>query len=155
MDLRQKNPRKQGDIGEAMAIAWLTKAGFDIWGPLGTNPNVDLIAEREEEFIRVQVKTSTCREKGRWAVAVCTRGGNQSWNGIVKRFSPSRCDYLFVLTGDMRCWFIPASAVDAMTGIRVGGPKYSEFEVANPMTSVVSITQQEPLPTDEAGADST
>ena len=129
MELRQANPRRQGDIGEAFAIAWLTQAGFDIWVPLGTNPNVDLIAERDEELVRVQVKTSTCREKDRWSVVVCTRGGNQSWNGIVKRFSPSRCDYLFVLTGDMRCWFIPAAAVDATTGIRLGGPKYSEYEI--------------------------
>ena len=55
MELRQTNPRKQGDIGEAFAIAWLTQAGFDVWIPLGTNPNVDLIAERDEQLIRVQV----------------------------------------------------------------------------------------------------
>ena len=129
MELRQANPRKQGDIGEADAISWLTRAGFDVWIPLGTNPNVDLIAERDDELLRVQVKTCTCRVKERWSVALCTRGGNQSWNGIVKRFSATRCDFVFVLAGDMRRWFIPARAIDATTGIQLGGPKYSEFEV--------------------------
>jgi hypothetical protein len=65
----------------------------------------------------------------RWEVAVCTRGGNQSWNGITKRLSADRCDYLFVLVGDGRRWFIPADAVQGTTAIAVGGPKYAEFEV--------------------------
>ena len=42
------------------------------------------------------------------SVTVCTRGGNQSWSGLVKRLDPTSCDYLFVLVGDGRRWFIPA-----------------------------------------------
>jgi hypothetical protein len=33
--------------------------------------------------VRVQVKTSTDYRLGRWEVTVCTRGGNQSWSGMV------------------------------------------------------------------------
>jgi hypothetical protein len=55
--------------------------------------------------------------------------GNQSWNGIVKRFSAVRCDGLFVLVADGRRWFIPATAVDGGSGILLGGPKYAEYEV--------------------------
>ena len=40
----------------------------------------------------------------RWEVTLCTRGGNQSWNGLVKYLEPTRCDYLFVLVGDGREW---------------------------------------------------
>ncbi len=60
---------------------------------------------------------------------ICTRGGNRSWNGIAKLFDPARCDALFVLVADGRRWFIPAAAVDASTGVRLGGPKYAAFEV--------------------------
>jgi hypothetical protein len=56
-------------------------------------------------------------------------GGNRSWNGLVKRFSAARCDWLFVLVGDGRRWFIPANEVDGGTAVCLGGPKYSEFEV--------------------------
>jgi hypothetical protein len=80
-------------------------------------------------LLRVQVKTSTQLVNERWLVSLCTRGGNQSWNGIVKRFSPARCDFLFVLVADGRRWFIPAGAVDGGTGLNLGGPKYSEFEI--------------------------
>jgi hypothetical protein len=65
----------------------------------------------------------------RWAVAVCTRGGNQSWNGMVKYLDPSAYDRLFVLVADGRRWFIPSNEIVARTCIVVGGPKYSEYEI--------------------------
>jgi hypothetical protein len=79
--------------------------------------------------LRVQVKTSGFFVHERWSVALCTRGGNQSWNKIVKRFSAERCDHLFVLVGDGRRWFIPAAAVQGTTAILLGGPKYAAYEV--------------------------
>jgi hypothetical protein len=54
---------------------------------------------------------------------------NQSWNGLTKRLDASRCDYLFVLVGDGRRWFVPAQAFGGGRGIRLGGPKYAEYEV--------------------------
>jgi hypothetical protein len=36
---------------------------------------------------------------------------------------------LFVLVGDGRRWFIPADAVEGGSGLRLGGPKYAQFEV--------------------------
>lgn len=60
---------------------------------------------------------------------ICTRGGNQSWSGLTKRFDPSRCDYLFVHVGDGRRWFIPTQTVKATTTIVVGNAKYGEYEV--------------------------
>jgi hypothetical protein len=58
---------------------------------------------------------------------LCTRGGNQSWNGLVKLFSATRRDRLFVLVGDGRRWFIPADEVSGGTGVLLGGPKYARF----------------------------
>ena len=60
---------------------------------------------------------------------MCTRGGNQSWNKIVKRFGAHRCDRLFVLAADGRQWFLPAHEVEGTTSIMLGGPKYAEFEI--------------------------
>ena len=42
---------------------------------------------------------------------------------------PGSCDYLFVLVGDGRRWFIPSDAIGGRTCIALGGPKYAEFEV--------------------------
>jgi hypothetical protein len=122
--------RRQGDLGELSAMEWLGLQGYRVWVPIGHSPDVDLIADDGEALLRVQVKTSTQRApKGRWRIAVGTLGGNRSWNGLVKRFSATRCDCLFVLVADGRRWFIPAGVVEGGTALHLGGPKYSEFEV--------------------------
>jgi hypothetical protein len=124
------NPRQQGDLGEFSAIEWLSSRGYPVFVPIGHSPDVDLMALIDDQAVRVQVKT--CRRHiptDRWDVMLCTRGGNQSWNGLSKRFSPDRCDYLFVLVGDGRRWFIPSAAVDGGSGIALGGPKYAPYEV--------------------------
>jgi len=111
------------------AACWLASRGAHVAFPFGSSPFWDLIAELDGKLLRVQVKTSTCFRKGRWDVTVCTRGGNQSWNGLVKRLDGSRFDCLFVLVGDGRQWFIPSASVEGGSGLRLGGPKYAVFEV--------------------------
>jgi hypothetical protein len=127
--MRTLSPRRQGDLGELSAMEWLASQGYGIWLPVGHSPDCDLIADDGEALVRVQVKTSTRYRNKRWEVMLCTRGGNQSWNGVVKRFSAARCDRLFVLVGDGRRWCIPAHSVEGATGMVLGGPKYAEFEV--------------------------
>jgi hypothetical protein len=111
-------------------MEWLASKGYGVNFPIGHSPDYDMIADDGELLHRVQVKTSTQRApKGRWRILVCTLGGNRSWNGLVKRFCATRCDYLFVLVADGRRWFIPAGVVEGGTSLHLGGPKYAEFEV--------------------------
>jgi hypothetical protein len=97
--------------------------------PLRPFAHVDLVTRIDGRLIGVQVKTSTVFRKGRFDVTICTRGGNQSWSGLVKHFSSARCDWLFILVADGRRWFIPSPAVPGTSSLRVGGPKYAEYEV--------------------------
>jgi hypothetical protein len=122
-------PRRQGDAGELSAINWLFSAGADVYVPMFTNSDVDLIADFGDRVDRVQVKTSTCWRNGRWNVTLATRGGNRSWSGLVKRLDATRCDALFVHVGDGRRWYIPAGALGGGSGIALGGPKYATYEV--------------------------
>jgi hypothetical protein len=110
-------------------MVWLGGRGAQIYVPLFHSPDYDLIADLHDRLLRVQVKTSTCHRGNRWDVTLATRGGNQSWTGLVKYLDPSRCDYVFVLVGDGRRWFIPSEALGGGRGIRLGGPKYAAFEV--------------------------
>ena len=116
------------------AMEWLGSKGATVWVPFNHSPHVDLMAEWEDALIKVQVKTSTFRttkKSGdeRWHIAIATNGGNRSWTGLTKKFDPARVDYLFVLVGDGRRWFIPAGLVEAARSLALGGRKYSEFEV--------------------------
>ena len=110
-------------------MEWFASKGAGIYFPIGHSPHCDFIAEFDDRLARVQVKTCTCWIKNRWSVTLCTRGGNQSWNGLVKRLDGSGFDYLFVLVGDGRRWCIPSADLQGGSGIQLGGPKYSEFEV--------------------------
>jgi hypothetical protein len=122
-------PRRQGDLGEFSAIAWLLEHDYPVWMPLGHSPDYDLVTEIDGQLARVQVKTTRRRNKNRFHVMLCTKGGNQSWNGVVKHFSAARCDWLFVLVADGRRWFIPTSEIGGGTAIVLGGPKYAAYEV--------------------------
>ena len=137
------NRRQQGDLGEASAIEWLTRQGATVSAPLGHSPDYDLIAEVDRALVRVQVKTTTCRRKThdgheRWHVSIRTNGGNQSWTGRTKRFDPAQADALFVLVGDGRRWWIPASSVESTDTLDLGGRKYSEFEI-EPTNAILSL----------------
>lgn len=135
---RAVNRRVQGDIGELSAMEWLTSKGALVWLPFTHSPHVDLMAEFEDGLVKVQVKTSTFRSEKksgeqRWHIAIATNGGNRSWSGLAKKFDPHRVDYLFVIVGDGRRWFIPSSMVEGSRSLALGGGKYSEFEVERGM----------------------
>ncbi len=124
------NRQEQGDLGEASARCWYEFAGHTVLMPTGRSPDYDFVADDGERLVKVQVKTSGCLSPyGRYAVTLATRGGNQSWSGLSKRFSSDRCDELFVVTVDGRRWRFPSAAVPGGSGINVGGQKYEAFEV--------------------------
>jgi hypothetical protein len=122
-------PREQGDFGELSAMCWLASRSAHVAIPVGNNRHWDLIAELDGRLLRVQVKPGRGFRRGRWEVTVATRGGNQSWNRVAKLLDLARFDYLFALVGDGRRWFIPAECIGGTSALRLGGPKYSEFEV--------------------------
>lgn len=117
------------------AAAWLAQA-YLVAVPLGSSSDYDLLAEIRGKIARVQVKTTRVFHKNRWVVSLATRGGNQSWSGLVKRFSSTRCDYLYAHTACGRRWFIPSKAVEGGNAILLGGPKYQAYEVdeGSPLT---------------------
>jgi len=124
------HPRAQGDIGEASAIDWLTRQGAVVCKPLFHSPNFDLVAEVAGRLVRIEVKTTQSRTPvGNWSASICTRGGNQSWNGLTKRFDPKLCDFLFVHVGDGRRWFIPAARIEGTRAVCLGARKYAAFEI--------------------------
>jgi PD-(D/E)XK endonuclease len=110
-------------------MLWLGGKGAAVFIPVFHSPDFDLVADWGNGLIRVQVKTTALFRNRRWVAAVCTRGGNQSWSGLVKKLDSRRYDYLFVHVGDGRRWFMPSSAAGGGCSISLGGPLYAEFEI--------------------------
>jgi PD-(D/E)XK endonuclease len=152
------NRRQQGDLGEASAIDWFTRAGAAIFLPIGHSPDYDLVVDDGHGLLRVQVKTSTqdVTTSGghrRCPVMLATNGGNQSWTGRVKKFETNRFDLLFALTGDGRRWLIPSKEIEGANSLTLGGPKYSEFEIepADAIRPLVYGDQTSPLESNRLG----
>ncbi len=145
---RVVNRRQQGDLGEASAIEWLTSKGATVMIPFGHSSHFDLVAELGDRLLRIQVKTSTQETltpdgHQRSVVAVRTCGGNQSWSGTSKKLNPSRFEFLFVLTNRGRRWLIPSAALEGLSAISLGGPKYAEHEI-EPGQPIGEIVYGEP-----------
>ena len=138
-------PREQGDWGELQALTWLISQGAQVALPYGHSPDYDLVADIRGVLVRVQVKTSRFFRNRRWGVAVCTRGGNQSWNGMTKRLDPRAYDYLFVAVADGRRWFIPARVIPGGRSLHLGGPKYAMYEVESGPPMPLSDTRGLPV----------
>jgi hypothetical protein len=129
-EMLKRDPRGQGDKGEMSAALWFGTLGAAVFTPLfHSNPDYDLVADWGAGGKRIQVKTSSYFHNGRWGITLCTRGGNRSWSGLVKRLDPTRYDFLFVLVGDGRRWLIPAEEVGGGSGLNLGGPKYAKYEI--------------------------
>ena len=109
-------------------MLWFWAQGAAVFVPLGHFPDYDLVADWGEGAMRVQVKTSPVVVKNRWRLAVCTMGGNQSWNGLVKRLDPSRYDYHFAL-GATVAGGCPSGEVRGGRCIYLGGPTYANLEL--------------------------
>src|ERR1700742_4555957 len=101
------NRRRQGDLGELSALYWLASKGAAVALPVGHSPDWDIAAEIMGRLVRIQVKTSTYTQNGRWKVTLATRGGNQSWSGLSKMFDQSRCEKLIGHVCNARRWIIP------------------------------------------------
>jgi len=145
-DTRTLGPRQQGDLGELSAMQWFGAQGAAVFVPITHSSDVDLVVVQDGRVQRVQVKTSRAWRADGFEVSICTRGGNQSWNGLVSVFSTDRCDLLFVLVADGRRWRIPADAVEARQGMLLGGPKYAEYEIDPGLPFAVQMPAATRLP---------
>ena len=105
------NTKKQGDWGLGQAIAYFTSIGWTVALPLTDSQDYDIIVDNGNQLLRVQVKTTTFKQRGvNYFVSLTTKGGNQSFNTI-KSFDHNTVDYIFVITGDNDRYFIPSDVV--------------------------------------------
>lgn len=120
----------QGNFGLGKAIEYFTSHGIPVALPLNDTQPYDLIAEFDGKLQRVQVKTSrfSMNNGKSYIVQLRNCGGNRVGNTRIVHFDNSKCDYLFVHTGDNRNYLIPTCDIQSINSIKVG-VKYAEYEV--------------------------
>lgn len=121
--------KDQGNVGEAAAILYFTKIGAKVSKPLFENTPYDLIVDDGISLYRVQIKSTSYLSKyDIYQVELRTKGGNTSWNGVIKLADSSGCDKLFVYCSNGDAYLIPVMEFDGQGRISLG-VKYESFRV--------------------------
>lgn len=121
------NPRKQGNAGMGIAIAYLSRIGVEVAIPLTDTQRYDLIIVHGEGMERVQVKTTTVKQGRNYYVRLTTIGGNHT-QVKVRKFEPTDYEWLFVVCGDATAYMIPTPAITARSGLLLGR-KYEPYRL--------------------------
>lgn len=113
-----------GDIGEAMAIADFTKAGFVVSTPLSNNARYDLIIDNGQKIYRVQVKTTESIKDDKMVFSTKTTNYSKgAWKAT--RYSTNEVDvfYLYCFENNWSGLYIPDDVVLTQLNIRLTLPK--------------------------------
>jgi len=101
------NTTQQGNIGLSRAIYEFSRLGYAILVPLTDSNEYDLVIEKDGVFARVQCKTSSTTYKNQFVINLLKIDKKQN---VHKR--ATKYDWLFVLTSDDECFFIPHRRVN-------------------------------------------
>ncbi len=117
--LKQKNSKKQGDVGLGLAVAYFSGLGHTVSIPLTDSQAYDLLVD-DGRIKRVQVKTTTEKNVyGRYQVELRTLGGNQSYH-TQKKFDSSAVDLVFIVTEEGTKYLIPVNRIKARSRMSLG-----------------------------------
>jgi len=120
----------QGNIGLGKAIEYFTSHQIPISIPLNDTQPYDLVVELNNELKRISVKTSNNKTQYNTYVVNLRNCGGSSGKNKNRPFNNNTCDYVFVLTGDNKTYFIPSNKIDNVNSINIG-KKYTEYEVVS------------------------
>lgn len=117
----------QGNMGLGKAIEYFTSHQYVVSIPLNDTQSYDLIVEKDNIVSRVQVKTTRYSETpNTYTVQLKNAGG--TGNKQVRPFDNTKCELLFILTGNNKIYLIPTKDITAKNSINIGN-KYIEYEV--------------------------
>jgi PD-(D/E)XK nuclease superfamily protein len=126
---KDANPRKQGNAGLGIAIAYFARIGVDVAIPLTDTQRYDLVIDRGDRLERVQVKTTAMKQGHGYAVHLRTLGGNKS-QVVAREFHPSDYEWLFVVCGDATAYLIPTTAITARSALFLSR-KYEPYRITD------------------------
>jgi hypothetical protein len=119
-------------IGEA--ASWFLERGYVASIPLATT-QYDLITESDEGFRRVQVKSTTSKDRGgRWVVGICrmeygaAEENNSNGSRRKRPYRPDEVDLFFILTGNGEKYLIPLDATSGSLSLTLD-EKYAAYKV--------------------------
>lgn len=107
--------KEKGRAGMALAIVYFGANGYTVSIPLNDTQDYDLIVDKDDKLLKVQVKFTGTKENERYRVKLMTNGRNKNY-GTVK---DSSVDILFVVTSNKDTYLIPKEVITQVSNVRL------------------------------------
>ncbi len=118
--------KEKGNSSLGIAIAYFSTNGYTVSIPLNDTQDYDLIAEKENKFYSVQVKSTGCKTKyGNYQVALKSCGGTKGTT--YKTIIDTKVDLVFIVTSDLSIYLIPKNEIKNKTTINLCS-KYERYK---------------------------
>jgi PD-(D/E)XK endonuclease len=140
VDTRQKAPTQElpfssdrsGDLLRFAALgeaaSWFLRRGYTASVPL-TPAQYDLVVESDDGFQRVQIKTTTHKDRyGRWSVRVSRMEYVASADRRRRAYRPDEVDLFFIVAGDDSVYLIPIAVTGGATSLTLD-EKYFAYRI--------------------------
>lgn len=105
------NSKTKGSISELRVAAKLLELGFTVLQPIGENSRYDLVAEKDNQFHRIQVKTGRLRNG---CILFSTKSQNHTSAGVVaiNQYTKNEIDFFAVYEPNSnRIYMVPVEEV--------------------------------------------
>ena len=116
----------KGDIGVAKAIGDLITKGFMVLTPIASTAPFDLVAYKNNKFLKIQVKYRTINKRG-VIEAKLRRSIITNFYVKTRKMLPSECDVLCIYCPDTgKCYYIKRDSFDETVILRLNPTKNNQ-----------------------------
>ncbi len=120
--------KEQGNVAVSAAIYYYSRIKATVSIPLNDSQDYDLIVDISNKLYKVQVKSTRCRSpSGTFRVDLRNTGGTSG--KVSSRVKDGSSDYLFILTQDGVCYFIPKEVYAELGTSITLGEKYKDYKI--------------------------
>lgn len=119
--------KQKGNTALGIAIAYFTSNGYTVSIPLNDTQDYDLIVDKNDRLLKIQVKSSGCKTKyGKYQVALRSCGGTKG--KTYKTVIHTMVDFIFILTADRAMYMIPIKEIQNKATLNICA-KYDKYKV--------------------------
>jgi len=119
--------KEKGNTGLGIAIAYYTSNGYTVSIPLNDTQDYDLIVEKDNKILKIQVKATSCKTKyGVYQVALKSCGGTRG--KTYKTLVDTKVDEVFIVTDNIDIYIIPIEKINNKSTLNLCD-KYLQYKV--------------------------
>lgn len=132
-----RKEHRKGCETELLAAFVLTKNGFNVSFPFGTQSRYDLVVEKDNVFYKVQVKTASWSKSGVNSY-LQARLSSSNLGNKNKVYQENEVDFFFISDSN-RSWLIPFKDVQDQTSVCLdsSNPNYKIRKKYNPNNWII------------------